>query len=240
MNTNGGPAMDTPASLKPFVAYFRVSTDKQGESGLGLEAQRATVARHHPASGWVQVGEFVEVESGKRGDRPQLALALARAKAMGATLVVAKLDRLSRSLAFVANLMEAKVPFCACDVPQLNDPGQSRFLLGLMANIAEYEASMISARTKAALAAKKAQGVAMGSPTPERGGAARGAQIAAEREARDAVLLPVIREILASGITSVRAVAAELNRRGIKPARGEAWSAGAVHGLLHRARAVGS
>lgn len=231
--------MDTPQPLKPFVAYFRVSTDKQGESGLGLEAQRATVARHHPASGWVQVGEFVEVESGKRGDRPQLALALARAKSMGATLVVAKLDRLSRSLSFVANLMEAKVAFCACDVPQLNDPGQSRFLLGLMANIAEYEASMISARTKAALAVKKAQGVELGSPTPERGGAARGAQLAAEREARDAVLLPVVRDILAGGVTSVRGVAAELNRRGVKPLRGDAWGVGAVHTLLLRARSAG-
>jgi len=231
--------MDTPQPLKPFVAYFRVSTDKQGESGLGLEAQRATVARHHPAQAWVQVGEFVEVESGKRGDRPQLALALQRAKAMGATLVVAKLDRLSRSLAFVANLMEARVPFCACDVPQLNDPGQSRFLLGLMANIAEYEASMISARTKAALAVKKAQGVIMGSPAPERGGAARGAQLAAEREARDAVLLPVVRDILAGGVTSVRGVAAELSRRGVKPLRGDAWGVGAVHTLLLRARAGG-
>jgi DNA invertase Pin-like site-specific DNA recombinase len=232
--------MDTPAaSLKPFVAYFRVSTDKQGESGLGLEAQRATVARHHPTEGWVQVGEYVEVESGKRGDRPQLTLALARAKSMGATLVVAKLDRLSRSLSFVANLMESKVNFCACDVPQLNDPGQSRFLLGLMANIAEYEASMISARTKAALAAKKAQGAQFGSPTPKRGGAARAAQISAERAARDAVLLPVVREILAGGAVSVRELAAELNRRGIKPARGAAWGVGAAHALLLRARAAG-
>ena len=150
-----------------YVVYLRVSTQRQGASGLGLEAQRAAVAAFVAQRGGQVLAERVEVESGKRADRPQLAEALAEAKRAGAVLLIAKLDRLARNVAFIAGLLEAGVEVQACDMPEAN-----RFLLHVMAAVAEHEAAAISARTKAALAAAKARGVKLGccllytSPSP--------------------------------------------------------------------------
>ena len=145
-----------------FVTYLRVSTDRQGKSGLGLEAQRAAVLDHVAGKGEI-VAEFVEVESGKRNERPQLARAMAEAKWIGAVLLIAKLDRLARSVSFIANLLESGVEVTAADMPEAN-----RFMLHVMAAVAEHEAQAISDRTRAALAAAKARGVALGWSMPER------------------------------------------------------------------------
>src|SRR5215207_6050100 len=139
-----------------FTAYLRVSTARQGQSGLGLEAQRQSVAEHVNGHG-VLLAEYVEIESGRRSDRPQLSAALAHARATGATLIVAKLDRLARNVAFIAALMDAGVEFVACDMPMAN-----RLTVHVLAAVAEHEAAMISARTKAALTAAKARGVKLG------------------------------------------------------------------------------
>src|SRR5579859_1791368 len=131
-----------------FVAYYRVSTEKQGASGLGLEAQREAVMRHLNGGQWELIGTFTEVESGKRNDRPELAAALELCQATGATLVIAKLDRLARNVAFVSNLMETGVEFVAADFPQAN-----RLTVHILAAVAEHEREMISQRTKMALKA---------------------------------------------------------------------------------------
>jgi DNA invertase Pin-like site-specific DNA recombinase len=209
--------LDWNTPLPRFVAYYRVSTARQGASGLGLEAQRAAVEAH-TRSGEV-VAEYTEVESGKRSDRPQLALAIAEAKRTKSVLVIAKLDRLARNVAFVSALMETKgLEFVACDFPQAN-----RLTIHIMAAVAEHEAEAISLRTKAALAAAKARGVKLGGNAE---GAATGTKIwkaqAAERRAGYA---PIIAEIRASGITSFRGIAGALNDRGVKTPRGGEWTA---------------
>jgi len=144
-----------------LIPYYRVSTKKQGESGLGLEAQRATFEAYARATGGVAFGEYIEVESGKRADRPQLMAAIEHAKSVKGRLVVAKLDRLARNVLFTAALMESKVDFVACDMPDAN-----KTIIQIMAAIAEGEARAISERTTAALAAAKARGVKMGSARP--------------------------------------------------------------------------
>lgn len=217
-----------------FVTYLRVSTERQGQSGLGLEAQRAAVAAHVLARGEV-VAEFVEVESGKRADRPQLALALAEAKRAGAVLLIAKLDRLARNVAFIANLLESGVEVTAADMPEAN-----RFLLHVMAAVAEHEAQAISDRTKAALAAAKARGVKLGWSNPERASEQRHAALkgAAIRKARAddfaANTLPVILDLQSSGL-SLRRIAAKMNERGVSTARGGKWQATTVRNMLVRA-----
>ncbi len=171
-----------PSPAPRLVAYLRVSTDKQGRSGLGLEAQRAAVVRHAAASaGGSIIGEHVEVESGRKKDRPQLAAALADCRARRAVLVIAKLDRLARNVHFVAGLMESGVEFVASDMPTVN-----RLTVHILAVVAEEEARMISARTKAALDAAKARGVKLGNPhllacCPVLAARARGAQQAEAR-----------------------------------------------------------
>ena len=143
--------------MKSYVAYLRVSTQKQGQSGLGLEAQRAAVGAFVQAT--PLVGEFVEVESGKKNERPQLQAAMARAKAAGATLLIAKLDRLSRNAGFIFQLRDAGVDFVCCDMPDANT-----LTVGIFAVLAQHERELISQRTKAALTAKKAQGAQLGTP----------------------------------------------------------------------------
>jgi DNA invertase Pin-like site-specific DNA recombinase len=148
-----------------FVAYFRVSTDRQGKSGLGLDAQRQAVMSYLDGGRWTLVAEFTEVESGKRDDnRPQLAAAIAACKRQKARLVIAKLDRLSRNLAFIAALMESGVEFVAVDNPHMN-----KLTIHILAAVAEHEREMISERTKAALQAAKARGKVLGNPQPARG-----------------------------------------------------------------------
>jgi DNA invertase Pin-like site-specific DNA recombinase len=224
--------------LKKFVTYFRVSTDKQGKSGLGLEAQQES-ARLFIRDGEV-LASFTEVESGKRSDRPELARALAICRRTGATLVVAKLDRLARNVAFISSLMETKVEFVACDNPTAN-----RLTLHLLAAFAEHEAEQISERTKAGLAAAKRRGVKLGSARKghwagredaRRRGGAIGRQrqaTAAKRASLDAYgeLLPVIQRLRDDGET-LRAIAAAMNERGEMTLRGREWRAQTVKNAL--------
>jgi DNA invertase Pin-like site-specific DNA recombinase len=219
-----------------FVAYLRVSTQRQGASGLGLEAQRKASADYLNGGSWQLVAEHVEVESGKRDDRPELAQALAACRVHGATLIIAKLDRLARNVAFISNLMAAGVEFVAVDFPQAN-----RLTVHILAAVAEHEREMISARTKAALAAAKVRGVRLGNPANLRDrpkGAARSAVVRRERaERRAADLRPMIEAIQAREATSLRAIAAELTRRGIPTPRGTGvWQAVQVQRVLNRTR----
>jgi DNA invertase Pin-like site-specific DNA recombinase len=183
-----------------FISYLRVSTDKQGERGYGLDAQRKAVSDYLNGGSWQLLEEFVEVESGKRSDRPQLAAALAACKKHRARLVIAKLDRLSRNVAFIATLMDGKVDFVCCDFPSAN-----RLTLHILAAVAEHEREMTSTRTSAGLAAAKAKGVKLGNP-------ALAAKNAAAARARDAELEPVLRE---TATLSARAAAREIERRGL-------------------------
>jgi DNA invertase Pin-like site-specific DNA recombinase len=214
-----------------FVAYFRVSTDQQGKSGLGLDAQRKAVADYLNGGNWKLVGEFTEIESGKNGARPQLAAALAACKKRKAKLVIAKLDRLSRNLAFIANLLEAGTDFVAADNPHAN-----KSMVQMMAVFAEMERDAISKRTREALAAAKSRGVQLGNP---RLAEASAIAIAASKEAADrfaANVAPIIKQIQASGVSSLRGVARTLSARGVKTARGGQWTARMVINVLRRVR----
>ena len=212
-----------------FIAYYRVSTDRQGSSGLGLDAQRHSVMNYLNGGEWELVGEYVEVESGRKNDRPQIAEALAACRKEKATLVIAKLDRLSRNLAFIANLMESGVEFIATDMPHAN-----RTMLQMMAVFAEHEREMISKRTKEALAAAKARGVRLGSPTPGKGSAAGNAVKKAQADQFAVNILPIIDDIQRAGITTLRDIAVALDARGIKTARGGSWSATSVQRVIYR------
>lgn len=213
-----------------WVAYYRVSTDRQGESGLGLDAQRKAVADHLNGGKWVLAAEYTEVESGKRTDnRPELAAALAACKRLKAKLIVAKLDRLSRNVAFITTLMASGVEFVAADMPHAN-----KMTLQVLAVFAEHERDLISARTKQALAAAKERGVKLGGPKQAEA-AKLGAATNRENADRFAAnTLPVIREIQASGVTSLRGVARALNARGVPSARGVPWSPVAVSNIIKR------
>ena len=212
-----------------FVAYYRVSTDRQGQSGLGLDAQRAAVAKHIGAA--ELVAEFTEVESGRKNEREQLAAALATAKRTKSMLVIAKLDRLARNVHFISGLLESNVPFVCADMPEAD-----RTFLQMMAVFAEWEARKISERTKAALAQVKAQGRTLGCPTPEIGSAAGIARIQAKADAYAQRVGPVVRDIMnRCGANTLRDIAAELNMRGIETPRGNTdWRASQVSNLLKR------
>jgi DNA invertase Pin-like site-specific DNA recombinase len=212
-----------------WVSYLRVSTDRQGESGLGLEAQRKAVADYLNGGNWTLAAEFVEVESGKRSDRPQLKAALAACKKLKARLVVAKLDRLARNVAFISRLMESGVEFVAADMPFAN-----KLTIHILAAVAEHEREAISDRTKQALAAAKARGVKLGGPKlaeAQRNGW-RGNAVSADRFAAN--VRPVIEQIRASGAVSLRAIAKALNARGVATARGGSWSPVQVSNVLKR------
>lgn len=208
--------------MSALVAYYRVLTGRQGQSGLGLDAQHSAVAAY--AAGKDLLGEFVEVESGRKDNRPQLAAALALCRQRRAVLVIAKLDRLARSVAFISNLMESGVEFVAVDMPQA-----SRLTLHILAAVAEHEREMISQRTRAALAAAKARGTKLGNPRPDmaRAGAAASANAARFR----AGVLPTLRALQMQG-RSLRKIAAELNARDISSARGCTWHAASVRSAL--------
>ncbi len=219
-----------------YVAYYRVSTAKQGKSGLGLEAQQEAVRCYLNGGQWKLIAEMVEVESGKRNDRPKLAEALALCRLHGAKLVIAKLDRLARNVHFISALMETNVDFTAVDFPQAN-----RLTIHILAAVAEHEASTISARTKAALAAAKARGVVLGGDRGNIAGeASKGARMSAAKRVATAAkraedLLPVIRSAQGDGAASLRQVATVLNERGIVTARGGQWTATQVQRVLARA-----
>lgn len=223
-------------TMRQAVSYIRVSTGQQGKSGLGIEAQREAVARFLAAEGMELAEEYVEVETGKGCDaldrRPQLAAALAAARKAKAPVVVAKLCRLSRDVAFVSGLMAQRVPFIVTELGPDADP----FMLHIYAALAEKERGTIADRTRAALAAKKAQGAVLGNRTNLAEAAAKGA--AAQRTAADtfaANVLPVVRQIQAAGATTHRAIAEALNARGIRTARGGQWHVSTVQNLLGRA-----
>jgi DNA invertase Pin-like site-specific DNA recombinase len=222
-----------------FVAYYRVSTEKQGRSGLGLDAQQMTVEGYLNGGAWRLVGEFVEVESGKRSDnRPQLAAAMTAARIRNATLIIAKLDRLSRDAHFLLGLQKSGVDFVCADMPNAN-----KMTVGILAIVAQHEREQISARTKAALAAAKARGQKLGGhPASLKNqdiGSKRGNQTkAAKATARAADLRPQIEDIRASGCTSLRQIAGALNERRIVAPRGGAWAASQVRSLLERLEQV--
>ncbi|WP_315783183.1 MULTISPECIES: recombinase family protein [unclassified Bradyrhizobium] len=219
-----------------FVSYCRVSTARQGKSGLGLEAQREAVSRYLNGGQWSLVAEFTEVESGKRNDRPELAKALQACRVYGAKLVIAKLDRLSRDAHFLLGLEKAGVDFVAADMPHAN-----RLTVGIMAMVADEERRMISQRTKAALAAAKKRGVQLGGDRGARLSrvarqAGRNAQVARATE-RAADLAPIIRDLEANGITSLNGIAKALTQRMVPTSRGSnTWSAVQVARMIARLR----
>ena len=222
--------------MKPIVAYHRVSTERQGRSGLGLQAQAERCAAFAAQNGFVVAEAFTEVETGKGSDaldrRPQLAAALAAARRLHCPVLVAKLDRLSRDVHFVAGLMVQRVPFLVAELGADVDP----FMLHVYAALAEKERRMVSERTRAALAMRKGQGARLGNranlAAAQALGAARTAE-AARRFAENAA--PVIRQVQESGVASLRGIAAVLNARGVRTARGGRWAATQVSAVLSRA-----
>lgn len=206
-----------------FVAYYRVSTDRQGASGLGLEAQRRAVADFAAGRGDISA-EFTEIESGRKNDRPELHAAIIACQRQRATLIIAKLDRLARNVAFIAGLMESGIEFIAVDMPSAN-----RLTLHILAAVAEHEREMISERTRVALAEAKARGVKLGNPTPDIP-AATAARLMRMAKAR-ATVAPLIERLQAQGM-SLRAIAADLNERRIPTATGRQWHASSVRNVL--------
>jgi DNA invertase Pin-like site-specific DNA recombinase len=222
--------------MESAIAYLRVSTQRQQRSGLGIEAQRATIARFAETEGLSIVREFVEAETGKGADaldrRPQLAAALAAAKSLKCAVVVSKLDRLSRDVAFVSGLMAQRVPFIVAELGRDADP----FMLHLFAALAEKERRLISERTKAALAVTKTSGVRLGNPhnIAQAGELGRNVQTAVANEFVASVM-PTIEAIRGAGATTLEAITQALNQRGIRSARGGRWHASSVANLLGRA-----
>lgn len=211
-----------------YIAYYRVSTDKQGAQGLGMDSQRALCAPYGSST----IAEYVEVESGRKNDRPELAKALQHAKLSGATLLIAKLDRLARNVHFISGLMEAKVEFICADNPHAN-----KMTIQMLAVFAEHEAERISERTKAALAQAKLRGVKLGGyrgpiVNSEAGQVASRRCRAQKANGFKIGLAPVVENIQSLGITSLRAIANELARRGYTAPRGGAWTATQVRRIV--------
>jgi len=219
-----------------FVGYIRVSTDKQGKSGLGIEAQRKAIADYLNGGPWELIAEFIEVESGKNNDRQELQRAFKHCELTGATLVIAKLDRLSRDSHFIGSVMKSGTEFVVCDLPSAN-----RFTIHILAAVAEHEREMISQRTKAALQAAKSRGVRLGCPdnlteaaaTKGRALGVRALQVKADEFA--ASVHSIIKELVEEG-ESLNRIAKELNSRNILTPRGKvgAWTPTAVRNVLRR------
>ena len=212
-----------------FVAYFRVSKDKQGKSGLGLEAQLHAVNQFLNGGSRSLISKFTEVESGERNTRPELEKALVLCKRQKAKLVIAKLDRLSRNLAFIATLIDSGVEFVAVDNPHAN-----KLTVHILAAVAQHEREMIAQRTKEALQAAKARGTVLGNPKLDlaRNRAFATLKVNADRFAKN--VAPIIREIQSSGVKSNRGVARSLNARGVRTVRGGEWTAVQVGSILRR------
>ena len=230
--TNAAPIPRLKTSPK-YISYLRVSTTKQGSDGLGIDAQRFAVKSLACNTNGSILREFVEVESGKVADRPQLATALREARLLGGTLLVAKLDRLTRNVHFMSSLMQAGVDFVACDNPNAN-----RLTIQLLTAVAEHECALISARTKAALAAARARGVKLGSVRGfSDGEKIRGAKISAQKRtaaARDRArdIAPIISELKYNGANTLAKIAAGLSERGVLTATGKStWSVSSVADL---------
>lgn len=228
-----------------FISYLRVSTDKQGRSGLGLEAQRAAVESYLNGGGGTLAAEYVEAESGTRADRPRLGKALAHAKAIGATIVFAKLDRLTRNVDLLRSLVASDVDLVFCDLPHVPPGAMGRFLLTQMASVAELEAGLISERTKAALAAAKARGIKLGNPNGAR--ALKGKQVGNKQalitikgnaNRRAANLRSIVDDLRAEGVSSVRGLADKMNAKGILTPRGGRWHPTSAARLLSRLQAA--
>lgn len=222
-------------SLK-LVTYERVSTARQGRSGLGLDAQRAAIDAFALERGAAVLARFTEIESGGKNDRPELERALTLARLTGSTLVIAKLDRLSRNAAFLLTLQSSGVRFVACDMPEAND-----LTVGIMALVAQQEREAISRRTKEALAAAKARGVKLGNPNGAaalrragKGGEALRHAVAANADEFAQSLAPVVEELRSQEITTLRETAEALNDRGILTRRGGRWHVSNVRNLLLR------
>ncbi len=222
--------------MKPAVAYYRVSTERQRRSGLGIDAQRDAVRRFALVEGFDLTAEFVEAESGKGADaldrRPELAAALSVARSRKCPVIVAKLDRLSRDVAFISGLMAQRVPFIVAELGADADP----FMLHLYAALAEKERRLIGERTRAALAQRKAQGARLGNPRNARHAAALGRDVQiAEADRFAGNVMPIVEAIRMSGVSSLAATAAALNARGVRSARGGRWHVSTVANLLARA-----
>ena len=215
--------------MQSFVAYYRVSTKRQGQSGLGLEAQESAVARHVKSTGGNLVAEFKEVESGRKSDRPELEEAIAVARKTKSILVVAKLDRLSRDPEFLFRLQNSKLEFVCCDMPQAD-----KFTIGIMIVMAQKERDDISRRTKSALAALKARGVKLGNPRiAEATKASLKSRSKSDKRRQEATRMFILREIIIKGRVSTHADIAEcLNARGIETARGGKWHTTTVRRLI--------
>jgi DNA invertase Pin-like site-specific DNA recombinase len=226
---------ETTPSPRAVVSYVRVSTARQGRSGLGIEAQRAAIARFAQAEGYAIAREFVEVETGKGADaldrRPELSAALVAAKKLKCAVVVAKLDRLSRDVHFISGLMAHRVAFLVAELGPDIDP----FILHLYAALAEKERAMISVRTTHALAAAKARGVVLGGPALAKARVVAQAAIKTNADKQAAEVLPLIREAQKHGASTLRQIADALNARGVSTARGGKWHAMTVKNVLDRA-----
>ena len=212
--------------MKLAIAYYRVSTDRQGKSGLGLEAQAEAVQNYVAANGYQLAGAFTEIESGRKNNRPQLLAALSECKRIKAILIIAKLDRLGRNVAFIANLMESRVQFVAVDNPHATD-----LVLHITAAFAQFEREQISKRVKEALQAAKRRGTILGK---------NGREVLSQQNKQAAnefaaQIAPTIEQLKAEGFTTERAICAELNARQIPtPREGAQWHRSSVHRLLVR------
>lgn len=221
-----------------FVSYLRALSDRQEHSSLGIGAQREVIDRYVAAASGAVMAEFIEVESGRRNDRPQLAAALAACRLQGCTLLIARPDRLVRNVSFLSGLMEAGVEFVAADMPSV-----TRFTIPILAAVAEEEARFASARTKAALAAVKARGVRLGNPNllPGSAAGARAAAAAKSKQAQQRAddLVFVLTEIRAAGVVSYAGIARALTARGVPTLSGRGrWDPSTVRRLLASASAV--
>jgi DNA invertase Pin-like site-specific DNA recombinase len=219
--------------MRRYIVYYRVSTERQGRSGLGLEAQEAAVRAFLDQRGGKVIESFTEIESGRNNRRPELEKAMDMARAYGAVLVIAKLDRLARDAHFLLGLEKAGVDFVAADMPDAN-----RLTVGILALVAEDEAKTVSSRTKAALAARKARGHQLGNVASLKTGDARTAAVASQAAVAKAAqhatrVMPIVARLKGEGL-SLQAMARRLNEDGVPSARGGAWTATSVRNLLTR------
>jgi DNA invertase Pin-like site-specific DNA recombinase len=226
--------MEFAETMSKYVSYLRVSTSKQGEDGYGIEAQRGAIRNYLALIQADCLAEFIEVESGRRTDRSVLDKALQLCRREKATLLVAKLDRLSRTVAFLSHLVEAKVDFVAVDNPHAN-----KLMVHMLAAFAEHERDMIAARTKAALASAKARGVKLGNPRLADARMAARAALNSRASQHCANVFPIISAVRQSGITTYAGIAAVLEARGVQTDRGGRWHPTTVRNIERRAALVG-